>query len=67
MVAAERRMRAESEEELKELKQEKEALCSALQLIDGENTTGLGVDTVDVSHLYMFLVQTAQSSTLSAH
>jgi hypothetical protein len=39
MVATERRMRAETEEELKELKQEKEALRSALRLIDGENTT----------------------------
>jgi len=39
MVATERRMRAETEDELKELKQEKEALRSALQLIDGENTT----------------------------
>ena len=39
MVATERRMRAEAEDELKELKQEKEALRSALQLIDGENTT----------------------------
>ena len=32
-------MQAETEEELKELKQEKEALRSALRLIDGENTT----------------------------
>ena len=39
MVAIERKMRAETEEELKELKQEKEALRSALLLIDGENTT----------------------------
>ena len=39
MVATERRMRAETEDELKELKQEKEALRSALRLIDGENTT----------------------------
>lgn len=39
MVATERKMRAETEEELKELKQEKEALRSALRLIDGENTT----------------------------
>ena len=39
MVATERRMRAETEDELKELKQEKEALHSALRLIDGENTT----------------------------
>ena len=39
MVAAERRMRAETEEELKDLKQEKEALRSALRLIGGENTT----------------------------
>lgn len=36
MVATERRMRAETEEELRELKQEKEALRSALRLIDGE-------------------------------
>ncbi|KAF8802700.1 hypothetical protein BYT27DRAFT_7226282 [Phlegmacium glaucopus] len=39
MVATERKMRAETEEELKELRQEKEALRSALRLIDGENTT----------------------------
>lgn len=39
MVATERKMRAETEDELKELKQEKEALRSALRLIDGENTT----------------------------
>lgn len=39
MVAAERRMRAETEEELKEARQEKEALRSALRLIDGENVT----------------------------
>jgi hypothetical protein len=39
MVSTERRMRAETEDELKELKQEKEALRSALRLIDGENTT----------------------------
>ena len=39
MVATERRMRAETEDELKELKQEKEALRSALRLVDGENTT----------------------------
>ncbi|KAF8149371.1 hypothetical protein B0H34DRAFT_184226 [Crassisporium funariophilum] len=38
MVATERKMRAETEEELKELKQEKEALRSALRLIEGENT-----------------------------
>ncbi|PPQ99800.1 hypothetical protein CVT24_009650, partial [Panaeolus cyanescens] len=38
MVATERKMRAETEEELKELKQEKEALRSALKLIEGENT-----------------------------
>lgn len=38
MVADERRMRAETEEELKELKEEKAALRSALQLIEGENT-----------------------------
>ena len=39
MVATERKMRAEAEEELKQLRQEKEALRSALRLIDGENTT----------------------------
>jgi len=38
MVATERKMRAETEEELKELKLEKEALKSALRLIDGENS-----------------------------
>ncbi|KAF8965588.1 hypothetical protein BDZ97DRAFT_1918148 [Flammula alnicola] len=38
MVATERKMRAETEEELKELKLEKEAMRSALQLIEGENT-----------------------------
>ena len=48
MVATERRMRAETEEELKELKQEKEALRSALRLIDGENTTLRG--RPDLSH-----------------
>ncbi|PPQ81424.1 hypothetical protein CVT25_015928 [Psilocybe cyanescens] len=37
MVATERKMRAESEEELKEIKLEKEALKSALRLIDVEN------------------------------
>ncbi|KAF8879222.1 hypothetical protein CPB84DRAFT_1793569 [Gymnopilus junonius] len=37
MVADERKARAETEEELKELKLEKEALRSALRLIDGEN------------------------------
>ena len=39
MVAIERRTRAETEEELEDLKQEKEALRSALRLIEGENTT----------------------------
>lgn len=38
MVATERKMRAETEEELKEVKLEKEALKSALRLIDVENT-----------------------------
>ncbi|KAJ3492577.1 hypothetical protein NLJ89_g11204 [Agrocybe chaxingu] len=38
MVATERKMRAESEEELRELRQEKEALRSALRVIEGENT-----------------------------
>lgn len=37
MVATERMKRAETEEELKELRQEKEALRSALRLIEGEN------------------------------
>ena len=37
MVADERKARAETEEELKELRMEKEALRSALKLIDGEN------------------------------
>ncbi|KIK05239.1 hypothetical protein K443DRAFT_130516 [Laccaria amethystina LaAM-08-1] len=39
MVATERIKRAETEEELKELRQEKEALRSALRLIEGENFT----------------------------
>jgi hypothetical protein len=39
MVATERRMRAETEEELIHVKKEKEALRSALRLIEGENTT----------------------------
>ena len=39
MVATERMKRAESEEELKDLRQEKEALRSALPLIEGENFT----------------------------
>jgi len=39
MVATERMKRAETEEELKELRQEKEALRSALRLIEGENFT----------------------------
>lgn len=38
MVATERKMRAETEDELKELKLEKEALRSALMLVEGENT-----------------------------
>ncbi|KAF8169073.1 hypothetical protein BJ912DRAFT_1048516 [Pholiota molesta] len=38
MVATERKMRAETEEELKELRLEKEALRSALMLVEGENT-----------------------------
>ncbi|KAH9484735.1 hypothetical protein JR316_0001635 [Psilocybe cubensis] len=37
MVATERKMRAETEDELKEVKLEKEALKSALRLIDVEN------------------------------
>ncbi|KAF9482084.1 hypothetical protein BDN70DRAFT_875551 [Pholiota conissans] len=39
MVATERKMRAETEEELKEVKMEKEALRSALLLVEGENTS----------------------------
>lgn len=38
MVATERKLRAEAEEELSELKREKEALRSALVLVEGENT-----------------------------
>ena len=37
MVATELMKRAETEEELKELRQEKEALSSALRVIEGEN------------------------------
>ncbi|KIM45668.1 hypothetical protein M413DRAFT_345424 [Hebeloma cylindrosporum] len=37
MVATERKMRAEMEEELNDVKQEKEALKSALRLIEGQN------------------------------
>jgi hypothetical protein len=51
MVATERRMRAETEEELKELKQEKEALRSALRLIDGENTTLRGPKEKQISEI----------------
>ena len=39
MVATERMKRAETEDELKELQQEKEALRSALCIIEGENFT----------------------------
>ena len=39
MVADERRLRAEMEEELKELKTEKEALRSALRIVAGEDNT----------------------------
>ncbi|KJA23471.1 hypothetical protein HYPSUDRAFT_39928 [Hypholoma sublateritium FD-334 SS-4] len=38
MVATERKLRADAEEELNELKREKEALRSALVLVEGENT-----------------------------
>ena len=39
MVATERMKRAETEEELKEVRQEKEALRSALRVIGGEDFT----------------------------
>lgn len=38
MVSTERKLRADAEEELNELKREKEALRSALVLVEGENT-----------------------------
>lgn len=38
MVATERKLRADAEDELNELKREKEALRSALVLVEGENT-----------------------------
>ena len=52
MVATERKMRAETEEELKELKQEKEALRSALRLIAGESTGRPGdLSTAEEKHI----------------
>ena len=51
MVATERRMRAETEEELKDLKQEKEALRSALRLIDGEITTLRGPEQKQIAEM----------------
>lgn len=49
MVADERRLRAEFEEELKELKMEKEALQSALRLVASEDNilTGESITSVD--------------------
>ncbi|KAF8875883.1 hypothetical protein CPB84DRAFT_1796295, partial [Gymnopilus junonius] len=49
MVADERKARAETEEELKELKLEKEALRSALRLIDGENAHLRGSSSTSTS------------------
>src|SRR5258705_12436680 len=47
MVSDERRLRAEMEEELNELKTEKEALKSALRLVAGEdNTPDLDASTI---------------------
>ena len=75
MVAIERKMRAETEEELKELKQEKEALRSALLLIDGENTTLRG--RPDYHHLvspykekqqqFADMIVSSSSSSSSSH
>jgi hypothetical protein len=45
MVSDERKMRAEIEEELKELRKEKEALQSAMRVIEGENSNFRSVNT----------------------
>ena len=68
MVATERKMRAETEEELKELKQEKEALRSALLLIDGENNTLRGrPDLVSPYKEKQIADMIVSSSSFSSH
>lgn len=67
MVATERKMRAETEDELKELKQEKEALRSALRLIDGENTTLRGRPDLSPSKEKQIVEMIASFSQPSSH
>lgn len=52
MVADERKMRADVEEELKELRKEKEALQSAMLIIEGENCNyrSVNASTASPSH-----------------
>ena len=67
MVATERKMRAETEDELKELKQEKEALRSALRLIDGENTTLRGRPDLSPSREKQIVEMITSFSRPSSH
>jgi hypothetical protein len=68
MVADERRCRAEIEEELKELRMEKEALQSALRLIADEgNTSRLTSGDIVDDHVAPVAVQTIHSNTGSSH
>lgn len=65
MVSDERKMRAEIEEELKELRKEKEALQSAMRVIEGENSNLRSLDASTASPPNIQPIQTVLRSGFS--